>query len=72
MTLIDIHFHLYSLRDKYRNALDTKRLVRALQQERAAVLLNTFLLEPGPDDLKKTMALEANLLEKEKKKIKIG
>ena len=47
---------LNSLRQTVFHALDTGNLVRALQEERAAVLLNTFLPEPGTNDGKTTKA----------------
>jgi hypothetical protein len=42
------------LRDTVFHALDAGNLVRALQEERAAVLLNTFLLEPDNTETNKT------------------
>ena len=58
-----IRFIFNSLRDTVFHALDTGNLVRALQEERASVLLNTFLLEPENEDAKrKSKEKETNLL----------
>ena len=58
-----IVFIFNSLRDTVFHALDTGNLVRALQEERASVLLNTFLLEPENEDAKrKSKEKETNLL----------
>ena len=58
-----VRFIFNSLRDTVFHALDTGNLVRALQEERASVLLNTFLLEPENEDAKrKSKEKETNLL----------
>ena len=54
---------LISLRDSVFHALDCGNLVRALQEERASVLLNTFLLDSENKDSKgKSKAKEKNLV----------
>ena len=53
-----------SLRDTVFHALDTGNLIRALQEERASVLLNTFLLESETGESKqKTKAKKKNVLD---------
>ena len=58
---------LNSLRQTVIHALDTGNLVRALQEERAAVLLNTLLLEPGINDINTTIAPQNSKTEKTEK-----
>ena len=56
-----------SLRDTVFHALDCGNLVRALQEERASVLLNTFLLDSENRDSKgKSKTKETNLVKNNK------
>ena len=50
-----------SLRQTVVHALDTGNLARALQEERAAILLNTFLLNLSFNDSKTTRSEETSM-----------